>query len=87
MLGYMRTTLDVPDELLARAKRKAVEDHVTLSQVVEKALRLYVAPGSPRRRRAMKKWTVIKDRRPPGFDIADRDRLYEVMECPVRDRD
>jgi hypothetical protein len=86
MLGSMRTTLDIPDEILARARRKAAEDHVTLSQVIEKALCLYLAPGRPRRRRVMKKWTVIKGRGPAGLDIANRDRLYEATERRVRER-
>ncbi len=82
----MRTTLSIPDEVLAGARRKAAENHTTLSQIVEEALRRYVAPGRPRRRRVMKRWTVIKGRRPAGLDIAVRDRLYEVMERRVRDR-
>jgi hypothetical protein len=82
----MRTTLDIPDEVLARAKRKAVEDQATLTQVVEEALRLYVSPGRSRRRRVMKKWVVIKDRRLPDVDISDRDRLYDLMERSLRDR-
>jgi len=36
----MRTTLDLPDEVLANAKRKAIEDKTTLTEVVERALRV-----------------------------------------------
>lgn len=75
----MRTTLDIPDEVLANAKRKAIEDRSTLTAVVEKALRVYVSPGRARRRSVMKKWVVVKGRRLPHVDISDRDRLFEAM--------
>ena len=82
----MRTTLDIPDEVLANAKRKAIEDKTTLTEVVERALRVYVSPGRSRKRRVMKTWVVIKDRGLPDVDISDRDRLYDLMERSLRDR-
>ena len=82
----MRTTLDIPDEVLAKAKQKAVEKNSTLTRIVEDALRLYVSPGRTPRRRVMRRWIVIKGHHLPPVDIADRDRLYEAMERPPRDR-
>lgn len=36
----MRTTVNVPDELLAEAKAAAVREHTTLTRLVEEGLRL-----------------------------------------------
>ena len=84
MLFCMRTTLDISDEVLAKAKRKAVDENSTLTKVVEEALRLYISPGRPRKRRVMKKWVVVRDDLLPEVDISDRDRLYNFMERPTR---
>ncbi len=86
MLSCMRTTLDIPDEVLANAKRKAIEDKTTLTEVVERALRVYVSPGRARKRSVMKNWVVVKGRRLPHVDISDRDRLFEAMERAGDDR-
>lgn len=39
MVSHMKTTIDIADPLLRRAKRRAVERGVTLKVVVEEALR------------------------------------------------
>ena len=86
MLPSMRTTLDIPDEVLAKAKRKAIEDKTTLTEVVERALRVYVSSGRGRKRSAMKKWVIVKGRRLPQVDISDRGRLFGAMERAGDDR-
>ncbi len=40
----MRTTLDIQDQLLIRAKKRAAESRCTLTAVVEDALRLVLQP-------------------------------------------
>ncbi|MBA2408515.1 MAG: hypothetical protein H0V62_01625 [Gammaproteobacteria bacterium] len=51
----MRTTLDLPDDLLKRAKIVAVERGATLREFVANALRRELdEPPSPRRRRLIK---------------------------------
>ncbi len=45
----MRTTLTVDDDLLDLAKRRAVEGHATLGQVVNRALRIGLMAEAPRR--------------------------------------
>ena len=86
MLPRMRTALDIPNEVLANAKRKAVEENTTLTEVIERALRVYVSSGRGRKRSVMKKWVVVKGRRLPHVDISDRDRLFEAMERAGDDR-
>ena len=45
----MRTTVNVDDELLAQAKLRAIGAHRTIGEVLNDALRAYLAdePGSP----------------------------------------
>ena len=43
MLLCMRTTMDINDELMRHAKKKAADDGVPLRDVVEDALRRYLS--------------------------------------------
>jgi len=78
----MRTTLDLEDQLLSQARRRAAERNATLTSVVEEALRQYLTAGSkrPASRSLARRWVVVTGKRPPSVDIADRDRLYDAME-------
>lgn len=77
----MRTTLDINDELMRKAKRRAVETGESLTRVIEKALR-----ESFQREHTMKRspfrldWVTVRGRLRPGVDLTDRDALYERME-------
>ena len=80
MLLCMRTTIEIGDELFRQAKRRAADDHVTLREIVEKALRGYLGPR-PRRKKYKLRWGPgQKGRLMPGVDLDDRDSLYEIME-------
>ena len=76
----MRTTLNIDDTLLRRAKQRAAEEGTTLTRTVESALRLLleppVRPSAPFRLRLVTK----RGRLVPGVDLEDRDSLYERME-------
>jgi hypothetical protein len=75
----MKTTLNLDDELLAHAKRRATEPGVTLTQVIEEALQtLLLAPASPQQFRLQ--LPTLRGDRPPPVDPADREVLYELME-------
>jgi hypothetical protein len=47
----MRTTVDLPDELLREARRRAAEEGTTLTAMLADGLRLRLGGGAPRRRR------------------------------------
>jgi hypothetical protein len=75
----MRTTLDIDDQILAAARRRAAEKGTTLTAFVEHALAAALvrrAAGKPYRLQ----WRTHRGRTLPGVDVADRDRLFEVME-------
>jgi hypothetical protein len=75
----MRTTIDINDELMRQAKKKAADDGVPLRDVVEDALRRYLSekPGASGYKL---KWTTEKGELMPGVDLDDRDSLFDLMD-------
>lgn len=76
----MKTTLNVDDDLMRTAKRVAAERGVTLTQVIEEALRSALTEPHRRKGRFRLRWKPVSGRRAPDVDIADRDALYDRME-------
>ena len=79
MLLCMRTTLEIPDELFRQAKNRAADEGAPLRQVVEAALRLYLAKRT-RRSGYKLRWRTESGRLLPGVRLDDRDALFEIME-------
>ena len=79
MLICMRTTIDLRDELLRQAKKKAADEGSTLRDVVERALQSYLAPRRGRERYKLR-WRTEKGQMLPGVNLDDRDALFELME-------
>jgi len=75
----MRTTFDLDDALLAAAKRRAAAKGTTLTAFVEHALAAALAdrPGAGARYKLV--WKTHRGSAPPAVDVADRDRLLDVM--------
>ena len=75
----MRTTMDLSDELMRRAKKKAADDGVPLRDVIEDALRRYLTekPGATGYKF---RWTTEKGALMPGVDLDDRDSLFDIMD-------
>jgi hypothetical protein len=77
----MRTTIDVDDELLRRAKVKAAQDGRTLTSLIEEGLRVMLA-GRPKAARAAIDLPVssAKGGLHPGYDWASlvRDEQAEA---------
>jgi hypothetical protein len=75
----MRTTIDISDELFRQAKKKAAAEGSTLRDIVEAALRVYLAaqskPGSYKLR-----WRTEHGRLQPGVNLDDRDALFDLMD-------
>ena len=69
----MKTTLELPDELLIGAKRAALERRWTLRRLVEVALRQELA-ARPKRRREVR-WVTAPGRLPAELSLADRERM------------
>lgn len=80
MLLCMRTTLDIEDAVLERARRRATRDGTTLTATVERALRLFLSQRPARAAPLDTRWVVVAGRQLPDVDVADRDRLYDALD-------
>ena len=75
----LRTTIDISDELLRRAKKRAADATAPLREVVEAALRAYLGRRAARGGYKLR-WRTEKGRILPGVNLDDRDALFELME-------
>ena len=79
MLLCMRTTLDLNDVLLQKAKQQAAREHTTLKAIVDRALRNHLSPRRPGRPYRLR-WRPETGRLQPGVRLDDRDALFDLME-------
>jgi hypothetical protein len=73
----MKTTVDLPDDLLIRAKKRAVETRTTLRVLIERGLRRELAASSAGRRAPKIRWVVAPGGLPPGLDVSDRSSMHD----------
>jgi hypothetical protein len=73
----MKTTIDLPDDLLIAAKKRAAETRSTLREIISSGLRREMArkPDTPRPVRRLK-WVTVRGGLPPGLDLSDRERMH-----------
>lgn len=81
MRSHMKTTIDLPDELLIAAKKKAAESRSTLREIFERGLRreLAEAGGARRGRAPAIRWVTAPGGLPPGLDVSDRAAMHDWM--------
>ena len=78
----MKTTLNFDGRLIRAAKQRAVREGVTLTRLIECALRNYLQPA-PVPDRTFRARLLTKGGRPvPGINLGDRVSLYERMDGP-----
>src|SRR5258708_29354463 len=81
MLLHMRTTLQIQDQLLIRAKKIAAETHRTLTSFVEDALR--IALEEKPQGKALKPFKVVTFKGSglrPGLDLDDTATLLDHLD-------
>lgn len=80
MAFHMKTTVEIPDELLREWKKKAVERGTTLKEMWVALLRdsLRASRNRSRSRRKIH-WVTGKGGLPPGLDVSNRERMYEWL--------
>jgi hypothetical protein len=76
----MRTTVDLPEDLLVEAKQRAAREGRTLSAVVADAVRSGFARAAVAERAAVDLPTFDGGGLQPGIDLDDTAALLEVME-------
>jgi hypothetical protein len=77
----MRTTIDLPDELLIAAKKRAAELRCSLRELFERGLRHELSAARatrPRRKRTIR-WVTVRGGLPPGLDLSDRERMHDWL--------
>ena len=79
MLLCMRTTVEIADELLRQAKKKAAEESAPLRQVVEEALRLYLRKNKKKTGYRLG-WRTERGKLLPGVRLDDRGAHFDLME-------
>lgn len=76
----MKTTVELPDELLIAAKKRAAETRTSLKVILSRGLRLELsrpAPAPARRRRI--RWVTVEGGLPPGLDLSDREEMHRFI--------
>jgi hypothetical protein len=80
-MGHMKTTIELPDELLISAKKRAAELRRPLRALIEEGLRARLA--RPETSRAVKPrrihWVGVKGALPPDLDLTDRVKMHDWM--------
>ncbi|MFH1574991.1 MAG: DUF2191 domain-containing protein [Acidobacteriota bacterium] len=71
--------MDIGDELLRRAKKRAADEGVPLRQVIESALRIYLM-GRSNKGGYRLRWRTESGHIQPGVCLEDRDALFDLME-------
>lgn len=83
MVIHMKTTIDLPDDLLVEAKKRAAEERSTLRALFERALRRVLAKPPERdmgeRRVLPIRWVTVEGGLPPGIDPSNRESMHEAL--------
>jgi hypothetical protein len=80
MFSHMKTTVDLPDDLLIRAKKRAAETRTPLRVLIERGLRRELSStttGGARRTPRKIRWVVAPGGLPPGVEVSDRSSLHD----------
>ncbi len=81
MLKHMRTTINLPDDLILQAKKAALEADTTLTEIIANALReALVRRKQSTQRKKFKMITYGKGGTYPGVDISDTSALLDIMD-------
>ena len=78
-MSHMRTTIDIDDELLKAVKARAADEHRTLKEVFEQALREYLSGPSGVAADAPPIPTFRGKGVQPGVDLTDNAALQAIM--------
>jgi hypothetical protein len=81
MVLCMKTTIDLPDDLLIQAKKRAAELRRPLRALIADGLRAQLTESKKGRRRAKKlRLVTAAGGLPPGLSLTDRAKMHEWLE-------
>jgi hypothetical protein len=75
----MKTTVDLPDDLLIAAKKQAAEERRPLRELLEEGLRTVLQPAGRKRVPSAIRWVTVRGGLPEGVDVADRDAMHDRL--------
>lgn len=75
----MKTTVELPDDLLISAKKTAAERRTTLRDLIERGLRRELAKPATGARRKMV-WVTVDGGLPDDLDVSNRERMVDWMQ-------
>lgn len=78
----MKTTVDLPDDLLIAAEKRAAELREPLRALIERSLRAEIGREVPRGdgvERRKVRWVTVAGGLPPGVDVSDRSAMHEWL--------
>jgi hypothetical protein len=79
----MRTTINLPDDLLARLKKLAAASGTTVTALIQDALREALARRQRTRPATVVRLTTYRGTGlQPGVDLDDSAALYDLMDAP-----
>jgi hypothetical protein len=77
----MKTTIDVPDDLLIQAKKRAAELRQPLRALIADGLRLRLAESKEGRRKRRKlRLVTVAGGLLPGLDLSDRAKMHDWLQ-------
>jgi hypothetical protein len=79
-MARMKTTLELPDELLIAAKKKAAEQRRPLRALVEEGLRVVLEGPKRQDRKRTVRLVTVKGGLAPGLDLSNREAMLNWIE-------
>ena len=76
----MKTTLELPDQLLIEAKKRAAELRRPLRALVEEGLRMVLRKPETKARKKEVRLITVKGGLPRDLDLSNREAMYEWSE-------
>ena len=77
MWAAMKTTVELPDELLIEAKQRAAEQRRPLRALFEEGLRMVLRKPDHSPRKKQVTLITVKGGLPPDLDLSSREAMYE----------
>jgi hypothetical protein len=76
----MKTTVELPDELLTAAKKRAAATRTSLKAILTRGHRRELAqPASAPVRKRRVCWVTVEGGLPPGLDLSDREAMHRFI--------
>ena len=78
-MGAVKTTVELPEDLLIEAKKRAAEHRTTLRTLIENGLRRELGEPAPIPKRSAIQWVTVPGGLPKGMEAANRARMMRFL--------